>query len=1357
MNGYAQESFDRPAKRIKSERLHAAEWSLRDERPRSSHTYQTQVTREDAELLLSLRDAFRAPTSFNVPIPQPSFTSQDCVDYKTETSIELFSFDPAPEDHSHELYASAQPTTQDSPPEPSGAFEALASSHAVSTSELSKEDQQQESILPETDLDTRMDSPTEEQQEDDYPKPPPIQSATGTAEQEAEDVPQAPPPKKQRKIQPETQAEFCTACQRLAYNESEEESTMLWIGCEGCKRWFHYPCAGFSDRQEAKSVDKFICNECEPNHGKTTFVRKSSRPRTAIDYAGLNEGVVKSSEETTMHHYVPRFKDGSIQWHADDFARLRPELLTQDFWENMDGMKRPFVVPACWNPRWGQNTTEQVEERDTLDAVLPGGDNMPMFTGNGEKVDSTATTTLRGRLTDEEVVDVDQDYLDMVMPRNLTVRQVAELYGPDEPVPVIDVKSQETKGKFTLRQWANYYEDPANKPVRNVISLEVSHSRLGRIIRRPKVVRDIDLEDQVWDVESRNACNKRPVAFYCLMSVADSYTDFHIDFGGSSVYYHILKGTKTFFFIPPEDRYLKKYEEWCLSDAQNETWLGDLCNGNVTRVDLHEGDTAFIPAGWMHSVWTPEDSLVIGGNFLTRYDFDYQLKVAQIEKVTKVAQSFRYPFFQKVMWYTLLKYLDDDPVPESIIREFQDDPEYRYLRANPIWLESETYTIDNEPEEGDYNARNYSKSELRGLPMLRDYLYRTARISADLPVENITKKQVDAVKGSIPKGHGDPMQLICLFAVWCAWKMGNVTVPDWIHEDSVLQQGVEKQAKDKTKKAEALRIPPERQSARRKLQASSATPEPAATPEIDDVTASRISAKMITPRIACEACRKKRIKCRHKDDSRLDETAQQTLEKNRIYPNVNVDVAKLARASPIVSSTENPASQANSAPASSLPIVPEAPPETATNTDLAQAALARMTSQPPETNGVTMNGATPGSAKKGRSKACEECRKSKVSSLNSRYLEPRNTNTSQRRCVHDEYGRIDPAKVAEPSKPRGSSSSKRPRLSDENTSSKRQRAEVDGDNEYAVVMSSMDVDLAIDPALMGPAEHMEGVAYHDPMAMISDSGVMSTPPHLLATRDSVVDNGVFDMGVIDPNLDPALQAPIEGSTAGEPDAQMAETDVLQQEAPALAELPKLKTLATNTPDLDKSFSPLTASADEQPTEAPQSVAEPVQPAQSTTNIDPEPRNTVQEPQINGVVHIKPEPLVDGGIPTNPRRHSSTATGVSPKQEELMSPGSLSRRSSSNTSGTTHQAAAGSNEPISVDTQDDVDVPKSESTSAAIETVIKEETMSPSHARHFERASTAASSVSDADADERLARELQAAEHGLRRRASVRAS
>lgn len=35
---------------------------------------------------------------------------------------------------------------------------------------------------------------------------------------------------------------------------------------------------------------------------------------------------------------------------------------------------------------------------------------------------------------------------------------------------------------------------------------------------------------------------------YCLMGVKDCYTDFHVDFGGTSVWYHVLRVKSTYLF-----------------------------------------------------------------------------------------------------------------------------------------------------------------------------------------------------------------------------------------------------------------------------------------------------------------------------------------------------------------------------------------------------------------------------------------------------------------------------------------------------------------------------------------------------------------------------------------------------------------------------------------------------------------------------------------------------------------------------------------------------------------------------------------------------------------------------------------
>lgn len=72
---------------------------------------------------------------------------------------------------------------------------------------------------------------------------------------------------------------------------------------------------------------------------------------------------------------------------------------------------------------------------------------------------------------------------------------------------------------------------------------------------------------------------------------------------------------------------------------------------------MEEGHTFFIPTGWIHSVYTPEDSLVFGGNFLQSFSIEKQLRIAQVEDITKVPVKFRYPFYNEMLWYVLQRYV----------------------------------------------------------------------------------------------------------------------------------------------------------------------------------------------------------------------------------------------------------------------------------------------------------------------------------------------------------------------------------------------------------------------------------------------------------------------------------------------------------------------------------------------------------------------------------------------------------------------------------------------------------------------------------------------------------------------------
>ncbi|XP_026815605.1 jmjC domain-containing histone demethylation protein 1 isoform X3 [Rhopalosiphum maidis] len=248
---------------------------------------------------------------------------------------------------------------------------------------------------------------------------------------------------------------------------------------------------------------------------------------------------------------------------------------------------------------------------------------------------------------------------------NFSVNDVRTCVGSRRMLDVMDVNTQKNF-EMTMKEWTKYYEEPVKDKLLNVISLEFSHTKLENYIKRPNIVRELDWVDCVWpkhlkesQTESTNVIDDMmypKVQKYCLMSVKGCYTDFHIDFGGTSVWYHILKGSKVFWLIPPTEQNIKLYEQWILSGKQGDIFFGDTVE-QCGRVSLNAGDTFFIPTGWIHAVYTPKDSLVFGGNFLHSFGIEKQLRVAEVEESTKVPQKFRYPFFTEMLWYVLERYV----------------------------------------------------------------------------------------------------------------------------------------------------------------------------------------------------------------------------------------------------------------------------------------------------------------------------------------------------------------------------------------------------------------------------------------------------------------------------------------------------------------------------------------------------------------------------------------------------------------------------------------------------------------------------------------------------------------------------
>ncbi|XP_053150131.1 histone lysine demethylase PHF8 isoform X2 [Hemicordylus capensis] len=248
-----------------------------------------------------------------------------------------------------------------------------------------------------------------------------------------------------------------------------------------------------------------------------------------------------------------------------------------------------------------------------------------------------------------------KDGLGMTLPSpSFTVRDVEHYVGADKEIDVIDVTRQADL-KMRLGDFVSYYCSSRREKVLNVISLEFSETRLSNLVETPKIVRKLSWVENLWPGES---VFERPnVQKYCLMGVRDSYTDFHIDFGGTSVWYHVLRGEKIFYLVRPTAANLTLFEAWSSSSNQNEMFFGDQVD-RCYRCPVRQGQTLFIPTGWIHAVLTPVDCLAFGGNFLHSLNIEMQLKAYEIEKRLSTADLFKFPNFETICWYVGKHLLD---------------------------------------------------------------------------------------------------------------------------------------------------------------------------------------------------------------------------------------------------------------------------------------------------------------------------------------------------------------------------------------------------------------------------------------------------------------------------------------------------------------------------------------------------------------------------------------------------------------------------------------------------------------------------------------------------------------------------
>ncbi|XP_061767962.1 lysine-specific demethylase 7A [Nerophis ophidion] len=250
-------------------------------------------------------------------------------------------------------------------------------------------------------------------------------------------------------------------------------------------------------------------------------------------------------------------------------------------------------------------------------------------------------------------------------PQAFNVRDVEQYVGGDKMIDVIDVARQ-ADSKMKLSQFIKYFTNPHRPKVLNLISLEFSDTKMSELVVVPDVAQKMSWVENYWPDDS--FFPKPFVQKYCLMGVKDSYTDFHIDFGGTSVWYHVLWGEKIFYLIKPTPANLALYEAWSSSPNQSEVFFGDKVD-KCYKCVVPQGTTLLIPTGWIHGVLTSQDCMAFGGNFLHNLNISMQLRCYEMERRLKTPDLFKFPYFEAISWYVAknllktLKELREDTCP----------------------------------------------------------------------------------------------------------------------------------------------------------------------------------------------------------------------------------------------------------------------------------------------------------------------------------------------------------------------------------------------------------------------------------------------------------------------------------------------------------------------------------------------------------------------------------------------------------------------------------------------------------------------------------------------------------------------
>ena len=267
--------------------------------------------------------------------------------------------------------------------------------------------------------------------------------------------------------------------------------------------------------------------------------------------------------------------------------------------------------------------------------------------GTSFSTDYVYDNTLQKPLLIEKIVG-----LGLIVPPISSSKDIANYLAPNHVLEIHDILENEERS-VKLAEWIEHFDSTENLDNISIVDkLDINGTKLSRIVKPPRILRQFDLVECAWPKADDNEdfmFGKPKQSLFLSMGDSGSFVDFQIGMVGASVWIYNMLGSRTIYLVPPTDENLKIYEERMKINSCDDRFFGDLANACYKLV-TQEHEFVYIPGGWIFASYLNTKSISLVGEFCNMFSLPHHIQCYELQKRLKSLNTIRYPHFEVLVW-----------------------------------------------------------------------------------------------------------------------------------------------------------------------------------------------------------------------------------------------------------------------------------------------------------------------------------------------------------------------------------------------------------------------------------------------------------------------------------------------------------------------------------------------------------------------------------------------------------------------------------------------------------------------------------------------------------------------------------